>query len=68
MAQITVLYPITIPLGKYCRQFESPYEICDYFDMHFSCRLNLGRCSIEKAGVLKPDSCLKLNSEDEQDV
>ena len=66
MGKIVVLYPITVPNGKYCWGKQSPldvFEVCEHFDSeggHLTCDLGFDVEKFTNEGVLKPKECLKL--------
>ncbi len=65
--RIKVLYPITVPYGKYCWD-NGINGCCDHFDNesgHESCNLGFNNCK-EKGNtglVLKAPECLKLKED-----
>ena len=65
MDKKTVLYPIEVPAGKYCKTLE-PYEVCQYFNNlggYIRCDLDIKYSPLRTIGggiILKPKECLEL--------
>lgn len=69
MAKKIVLYRIKVPVGKYCWEHLSPYEICEYYDNeggYSTCDLGFRELNDTDKGVLKPQECLKLQNVNKQ--
>lgn len=61
MSKKVVLYPITVPAGKYCWEHKLPHTICEFFDNeggHPKCELGLYGVKDTQEGVLKAGRCL----------
>lgn len=61
MNEKVVLYPITVPVSKYCWERKPPHTICEFFDSeggHLKCELGLYGLNDTPDGVLKAGRCL----------
>ena len=61
MRKIVVLYPITVPDGRYCWKY--PRSSCEHFDNeggHSTCDLDFDIGKNTKEGVLKAKECMEL--------
>jgi len=66
MADKIVLYPISVPKGKYCWEHVAPYSICAYFDNEgglSNCTLRFDIGKDTPGGVLKAEKCLNLEEQ-----
>ena len=66
MNKKVVLYPITVPVGKFCSEGKPPYTICEFFDNeggHSKCELGLYGVKDTPEGTLKAGRCLKFKEE-----
>jgi len=63
MGNKKVLFPITVPAGKYCWAYKPPYEICEHFSNeggHPVCGMWFFDLKQTDDGVEKAEGCLKL--------
>ena len=71
MSTIVVLYPITVPAGKFCWDHRELMEgeireMCEHFSNeggHPTCDFQFGSIESTGEGYLKPKSCSKLREE-----
>ena len=63
MAKMKVLRPIIVPVGNYCWQYTSPYEMCEHFDYsgdYETCDIGFLGVKETHLGILKSKECSAL--------
>ena len=75
MSTIVVLYPITVPAGKFCWDHrplsdDQTREVCEHFSNeggHATCDFGFDPIENTGEGYLKPEMCCKLREENDKE-